>query len=367
MHAAKFPGKARSMFKHLVFLAALAPLPAWAQGSTAAKVGAIYAMSGDMASWGKNCWQGAELALLDLKERSAAPQLQLILEDSPNAKPTNAISAFRKLTDTDHVQYILGPMSPEEYAAVAPLADRAGIPLLPFVSSKIKVPAALFMWMDPETEAQRIAEYVAARHKRVLVLSSNQEWEALVGQTFKAYVTEKGLSVPLIEEPPFDSSEVRSQIAKVRQEKFDAIFITSYLLFPKYMKALSAAGIQVPLYSIELDASAIAATGGAAEGLVFIRPAAPNERFIQAFHSKWGSDPDVPASQCYDSVMILSRALAAGATNKESFSAYVKDFPKFEGASGTISVENGKTIMSTELFQVSNGAIVRLETGPSNK
>jgi branched-chain amino acid transport system substrate-binding protein len=251
-------------------------------------------------------------------------------------------------------------MSPEEYAAVAPLADRKGIPLLPFVSSRIVIPAAAFMWMDPETEAKRIADYVASRHKSVVVLSSNQDWDVQVGQAFKQRLLEKGGAVPMLEEPPFDSPEVRTQIAKLASAKFDAIFVTSYLLFPQYVKTLRAAHINQPVYSIELDASAITAAGAAAEGLQFIRPAAPEDEFRAAFKAAWKSEPDIPASQCYDSVMILSRAIGAGVRDKSSFAAYFNSAAPFGGASGTISIRRGKTIMSTDLFEVKNGTMIRV-------
>jgi branched-chain amino acid transport system substrate-binding protein len=324
------------------------------------KVGAIYALTGDWASWGKNCQQGTELALAKLNEDPTNPELKLIIEDSPNAKPTNAISAFRKLVDIDHVKFILGPMSPEEYSAVAPLADRGGIPILPFVSSRIQIPAAAFMWMDPETEAQRIAAHVAVRHKSVAILSSNQEWDVQVGQSFKKHLLEKGISIPIIEEPPFESTEVRTQVAKLATKKYDAIFITSYLLLPKYLKQIQAAKIQVPTYSIEIDSSAIATSGKAAEGLQFIRPAAPDNKFIETYRNKWGADPDIPATQCYDSVMILNRAIRAGVIDSKSFTDYFKVSPTFQGASGKISIQRGKTVMSTDLFEVKNGRMVRL-------
>ena len=318
-------------------------------------------MTGDWASWGRNCQQGTYLALAELKKHATSPVLDLILEDSPNAKAVNALTAFRKLAHADRVRFILGPMSPEEYAAIAPLADQSGIPLLPFVSSRILIPAAMFMWMDPESEARQIADYVAARHRSVAVLSSNQEWESLVGRVFKERLLEKRSAIALFEEPPFDAPDVRMEIARLKKRKVDSIFVTSYLLFSKYLKGIQAATIKAPIYGIEIDASAAAAAGTAAEGLVFIRPAAPDEKFKKAFHAAWGADPDIPASQCYDSIMVLNRAILSGVRDKASFIMHLKSFRPYHGASGTIMIDKGKTVMSTDLFRVINGAITRLE------
>ncbi len=351
----------RSVLLLLLFLL-LAPFMARAEKPTEIKVGAIYAMTGDWASWGKNCQQGTELALAELKRDASTPKITLVLEDSPNAKPTNALSAFKKLTDIDRVQFILGPMSPEEYAAVAPVADRKGVPLMPFVSSRIVIPAAVFMWMDPETQARRIADYVALRHRSVAILSSNQDWDVQVGQAFKRRLLERGVAVPVLEEPPFDSSEVRSQIAKLSLSKVDAIFVTSYLLFSQYLKALGTAQIKLPMYGIELDQSAISSAGAVTEGLQFIRPAAPDKKFRDAYQAMWGAEPDIPASQCYDSVMILSKAVAAGVKDKESFAAYFSSRPPHAGASGLIAIQKGKTIMSTDLFEVRNGKMSYLQS-----
>jgi branched-chain amino acid transport system substrate-binding protein len=340
----------------------LAQCSAVAEDPTEVKVGAIYAMTGDWASWGKNCQQATELALAELKRDAGAPKIKLVLEDSPNAKPINALSAFKKLTDIDRVRFILGPMSPEEYAALAPLADRKGIPLLPFVSSRVAIPAAVFMWMDPETQARRIADYVASRHKSVAVLSSNQDWDVQVAQAFKRRLLERGVDVPVLEELPSDSSEVRSPIAKLSLVKVDAIFVTSYLLFPHYLKALRAAQIIRPMYGIELDQSAISSVGHMSEGLQFIAPAVPQHRFRESYKTMWGAEPDIPASQCYDSVMILRKAISAGVKDKESFATYFKSQPAYTGASGEISIQKSKTIMSTDLFEVKNGKITYLRS-----
>ena len=349
------------MIRCLILLLLCLPLAAAADSPVVVKIGAIYALTGDWASWGRNCRQATELALGEINKRSPGRKLVLVLEDSPNARPTNAVSAFKKLVDREQVSYILGPMSPEEFAAIAPLADRAGVPLLPFVSSRTSIPAAMFVWLDPETEALRLADFVADRHRRVAILSSDQEWEALVGQIFGRRLLAKGVAVPTIEEPPFDSADVRSQVTKVKQLNPDAIFITSYLLFPKYMKGLHALRVNVPKYSIELDQSTIAASGKTAEGLMFIRPAAPQDQFSAAFRARWQSEPDIPAAQCYDAVGILARALDAGVNDKASFVRYFHSFPPYNGAAGEIRVDNGRTIMSTEIFKVVDSKFVRFE------
>jgi ABC-type branched-subunit amino acid transport system substrate-binding protein len=215
--------------------------------------------------------------------------------------------------------------------------------------------------MDPDTEARRIADYVASRHKSVAILSGSQEWESQVGRTFKDRFIQKGGSVPVLEEPPFDSTDVRAQIAKLSQSAFDAIFVTSYPLFSLYVKSIAAAQIRAPIYSIEIDASAISSAGAASEGIEFIRPGAPDESFRAAFRARWGLEPDVPASQCYDSLKILSKALTAGVHDKDSFAKYFSSGKPFHGASGTISIQGGKTIMSTDLFTVKNGQMAYLK------
>ncbi len=343
----------------------LLPLVALAEDTEPIKIGAIYAITGDWGSWGVNCQRGTDLAVAELEKKNVPYKLERIIEDSVGAKPVNAISAFRKLVDIDHVKFVLGPMSPEEYSAIAPLADSKGIPIIPFVSFRVAIPAAFFMWVDPDTEASRIADYVAERHRKVAILSSNQEWESIVGRKFKARLEEKGSEVPLIVEPPFDAVDVKTEIAKLKAQKFDSIFITSYLLFGKYIKGIQSSKIDVPLYSIEMDASSVALGGSGSEGLVFIRPASPDKEFRDLFHQAWGAEPDIPASQCYDSVMILNRAIMSGVRDKESFIKHFKAFQPYNGVSGRISVEGGRTIMSTDLFQVNNGAIVRLGPIPS--
>jgi ABC-type branched-subunit amino acid transport system substrate-binding protein len=116
------------------------------------------------------------------------------------------------------------------------------------------------------------------------------------------------------------------------------------------------------MYGIELDQSAISSIGHMSEGLQFIAPAVPQHRFRESYKTMWGAEPDIPASQCYDSVMILRKAISAGVKDKESFATYFKSQHAYTGASGEISIQKSKTIMSTDLFEVKNGKITYLRS-----
>ena len=59
--------------------------------------------------------------------------------------------------------------------------------------------------------------------------------------------------------------------------------------------------------------------------------------------------------------MVLSRAIRSGVSDKDSFAKYFANFPLYTGASGTISVEDGKTVMPTEMFRVEKGQIMQVE------
>ncbi|MBX7136900.1 MAG: ABC transporter substrate-binding protein [Oligoflexia bacterium] len=325
------------------------------------KVGAISVLSGEGASWGVNHQRGTLLAAEEFNRKGGinGRSLEVIFEDSPSGIARNAVSAYTKLTSNDHVKFILGPLMMDEMLALAPLSKRDGV----FLGGATYMPNpgdnAFSTWIDADLESDRIAREVLSKYKKVAILASQQSWEEQVAVRFNSTFTHFGGSIVLFEKPSFDAADVRAEVLKMKQKRPEAVFITSYLLLAKYLKEMRALGMSLPIFSLELDQSVIDSCSGAAEGLIFIAPDAPTDAFVKKFRERWKAEPDIPAASSYDAANLLFTAMNESGAEVKKVIDFFKAFQGYDGAVGRIERVDGKTVISTALYRVEHGKIVR--------
>jgi branched-chain amino acid transport system substrate-binding protein len=322
------------------------------------KVGVILPLSGEFAVLGAACRNGALLAASELTHSGI--DLDLRIEDSPSSAATSTLSAYHKLRTFDKVSLFFGFVSPEELAAVGPIAERDGAALVAFTPSKRVPKNCLLAWMNPDIEAQRLAAEVYRKHQDVAILSADQQWERDFSEAFSAAFTALGGKISLRLEAPSTSKNLSSEVLRLRTSTATAVLIPPYSLFSSYAKALKRNGIKLPIYGVELDQTAIDDSQGGAEGAIIIRPADPNGAFNRKYTDFFGGLPvDIPASQCYDGIKIIGDAVKSGAVSGNDFGKYFSELASFSGASGPIVFEAGKTIFTTELLLVFRGLLTK--------
>jgi branched-chain amino acid transport system substrate-binding protein len=327
------------------------------------RIGAISVLTGEGASWGVNHQRGALLAVQEFNARGGinGKKIEVEFEDSPNGLARNAVSAYSKLASGDGMKFILGPVMMDELLAIAPMAKRDGV----FLSGSTYMPNApsnfFTTWIDADIESDLVAAHVFEKYKRVAILASEQSWESQIAHRFKGTFTKLGGEIVSFEEPSFETNDVKTEVLKVKQQQPEAIFITSYLLLPKYIRAMKALGLKTPIFSVELDQSVIDNAGDGTEGLVFIAPSAPSEEFVRKFKERWGVNPDIPAANSYDAAGLLFKAISERGDDVTKVIAYFSDFHGYDGATGHIERRAGKTVISTSYYAVKHGKIGRLD------
>src|SRR3989344_1617014 len=84
------------------------------------KIGADFALSGSVAVYGEWASKGVNLALEEINKGSK--KLEIIYEDN-KGQPKDAVTAYNKLRNIDHVDYVLTFQS-SVALAIAPLANQ---------------------------------------------------------------------------------------------------------------------------------------------------------------------------------------------------------------------------------------------------
>jgi len=348
-------------FAALIVLQA-AELPA--EDARELKVGAIAILTGTGANYGLYTERGASLAADEINAAGGVRgrRLRLIFEDETGSKAQAALGAYRKLTVDDGVRLILGPNWQDALSVLAPLARREKVFLItPSTPTSEKTPANVFStWPDPVQEIDLIAPRIRAGAKRLAILSVQQAWEGLVDARLLELFPALGGEIAAHETPPPDASDVRAEVLRVKAAKPDAVFISSYALFGLYAKELRKQRITAPLFGIEVDQAAIDSAGGTAEGLIYVAPSMPDAGFTAKYRSRFGSTPDVPASNAYDAVRMLALAIEEVGDDPQAVAEHFRALREYHGAAGTISSENGRTRMSLSLYAVRAGKFERL-------
>lgn len=101
------------------------------------KIGFLASLTGDGATWGQEQKKGAEIAIEEINAAGGVlgKPLQLVVYDD-RGRQEDAITSVRRLTDTEKVQVIGGANSSGMCIALAPVLERARVPLVaPFASN----------------------------------------------------------------------------------------------------------------------------------------------------------------------------------------------------------------------------------------
>lgn len=325
-------------------------------------MGAISVLSGEGPAWGVNHQRGSLLAVDEINAAGgvAGKQVRVIFEDSPSGLARGAVTAYRKLTAVDKVRFILGPLTMDESSALLPLAEKDGVFLMgatyfPRVSTN-----SFSTWIDADIESDRLATHLRTRFARIAILASEQSWEAHTARRIRATFIRLGGQVDVLEEPSFETASVKNEALKVLRGNSDAVVITSYFLFAKYVRELKALKVTVPLFGIELDQSVVDSTGGLAEGVRYIAPSPPKREFVAKFRRRFEADPDIPAASSYDAVHVLCNAIRDHGSDVAQVSAALNRLREYNGAA-RMEVRDGKVVVGTSLYEVRDGRIRYLD------
>ena len=91
------------------------------------KVGVLYPMSGEFADQGLRSIQGIRLAIDELK---ASDDFEFVFEDAGSDSGAKLASAVKNLIEQKKVDVIVGPGMIPQALVVAPITEKAGVPLV---------------------------------------------------------------------------------------------------------------------------------------------------------------------------------------------------------------------------------------------
>lgn len=329
-----------------------------AQSDSEIVIGHFASLTGDTATFGTSADEGVRLALEEINKNGGVlgKQIRLITEDD-RSQSNEARAAVNKLITRDKVVALLGEIASSRSIAAAPIAQKAGIPMLSPGSTNAKVTQVgdyIFRacFIDPfQGEAMaRFAMENLGHKKFALLWASDSDYSAGLRQSITEAVKAAGGSI-VAEESYQEKTDkdFRGQLTKIKTANPDALFVPGYYtqagLIARQAREL---GFDVPMIGGDgWDSPVLVQSGGSAiEANYFTNHYAPDEdrpevkAFVDAYKARYnGKTPDAMAVLGYDAMKLLADAIKrAGSTDPKAIRdalAATKDFP---GVAGNITI-----------------------------
>jgi branched-chain amino acid transport system substrate-binding protein len=315
----------------LLFIAACARPAASAEPTPAshaniARIGAALSLTGSASFFGQEQRNAITLAQDEINSAHLLGQTRLEVSFADDASDREqAASAFQRLIDSDHVLAILGPTLSDAALGADPIAQQAGVPVVSISNAAAGITAIgnfIFRACLSETQlTPRIIQAVRAHVnlRSAALLYSDTDPNRSGSHGFKDGLQSAGVRIATEQTFSRDDTDFARQLEEIAATSPDAVFITapasaaSTILIQARQHGLAKTPI---IGSSTFTSSAVLRNGGeAAEGLIVgsgwtrANPSIANQKFIQAYRTRFSTDPDQVAAQAYSGMYILAAAL----------------------------------------------------------
>jgi branched-chain amino acid transport system substrate-binding protein len=347
-------------------------LPLQAAGTI--KIGAIFPITGPLATFGTSCANGAKMAIEEVNLRGGVlgSKIELLVEDD-QYKPEEAANAAKKLIERDKVVALIAEVTSSVTLVVAPIAQQSKIVLLTPTATNPKVTQvgdyifrACFI-DDFQGEVMANFVYKNLKLKTAAILTAvTSDYSKGLAQFFKQKYTALGGKIVAEESYSEGDSDFRAQLTKIKAAKPEFVYVPGYYadVGPILLQAREL-GITVPFGGGDgWDSPVLLQTAGkAAEGCFFSNHYSPDSKelvvqtFVKNYQKKYGTTPDALAALAYDAAKLLLDAInRAGSTDSSKIRDALAATKGFRGVTGVITFDaNRNPIKSAVIIEIKGG------------
>lgn len=281
--------------------------PVLPPGETLNRVAVLVPLSGSGGLTGQALLNAANLAIAD----TGGQRIRITAYDTSRGAAGAAIQAIREGN-----ALILGPLLAEDVRAVAPIARRAGVPVIAF-SSDISVAGdgVYIVGLNPGQTIDRVVAFARSRGaRRFGGLVPAGVYGERSAPALREAVRRSGGTLLAIQRHDRAASSLRTAAAGlVPAGQYDAVLVADGTRLAVQAAPLIRAGSpDARILGTELWASEI--NGGGNAQLRGAWYAAPSDILFDQFHiryrARYGRDPPRLASLGYDSVLLATRVAA---------------------------------------------------------
>ena len=337
------------------------------------RVAVLLPLSGQYATYGQRSLNGIKLAL--------GPQADQLVVRDDKGEAASARAALDELISDPTIVAVIGPLRSKVAEAVAPRAERAGLPMVVLsqqegISGHWVVQPA----MTAERQAAELAEYaVAGQGLRTFgILYPNDPYGLPLSQAFRQQVEQRGGRV--VGTVTYDPNQKEFSVELLSLDKWikgdglQAVFIPDFAstAIPLATQLRHAHPGVVLLGSNGWnDPAALGPAADDIDGAVFVdgffasSQRRATQDFVSAYRAAFGSTPEILEAQAYDGAKLVAAALQSGARSRPQLIAALQTPRSFEGAAGTVAVGPQGIQRQLFLLRIASGQISEIPPGRS--
>ncbi len=341
------------------------------------KIGAIFAMTGSGAWYGKVMSQGVLLAMDEINSKGGIDgiKLKLIVEDHESGKGPAAVSGFNKLVSIDKVPFTFTSYSTPTLSIV-PIAKEKKVLLLNGggVSPRLVRQPYLF---NNRMLAMTQGGGVLARAKELgLKRMAAMYWNDDAGIGTQDYVAPRwkkmGGEIVAAEAFPVGATDYKSYLSKIIAANPDFLAIWAWGKdWGILVKQAREMGFTKPILGVEYSPDAHKIAGKAAEGYEYVSDAfIPKggeewtEKFVESYKKKYGEEPEKYAANYYEGTYILAKLIEAAKAEGGDYwkgdrllnkLIEIKSFPSIYGGDVVFDTVEHTCTKPTALFKIVDG------------
>ncbi len=243
-------------------------------------IGSVAPLTGEGAVYGLPEQRTVDLGVKELNAKWAAEgknqRLEIIVEDGKcNGK--DGLTAAQTLVNLKGVKVIYGGLCSSETLGLAPFAEENAVLVFSSMSSSPEITnSGDYIFRNYPSDTAQVAvmsAYINEQgHKRVAIISENNDYAQALRKGYQAAFDTMGIEVVADEVNAQNAKDVRSELLKIKEAKPDALIILPQTvpMGEIYIKQIRESGIAVPVYSNEVATldEALDAFGDLLEGVI---------------------------------------------------------------------------------------------------
>lgn len=297
------------------------------KGSKDIKVGANFALTGGVASFGQSALNGIKLAIDEANEQGVLGNRKIALIEVDN-KSDNAetTSMATKLISKDKVVAMLGPVISNNSIAAGNVAQEMKVPMLtPTATAPAVTEVGEYVFRTcflDDFQGYAMAEFAyneLKSRKVAMLVNSGDPYSTGLAQYFRERFEALGGKIVLEEKYQSKDTEFRPQLTKIKGSGADMIYVPGYYEEQgNIARQAREMGINVPLTGGDgWDSAKLVEIAGAKNlnNIFFTNhytsgdddPAV--QAFVQAYQERHGEVPDAFAALGYETGWIMVDAI----------------------------------------------------------
>ena len=342
--------------------------------SSEVTIGAVVSAEGPAAIYGEKVRNGLDLALDEINAETINGKTVRLVYRDDKSQPDVGAAAAQELIDQEGVNIIVGGLISEVAMAIAPVVEKEQVILLsPSASAPEITDAGEYVYRNYPSdilEGTSMAEFASDLGlEQVVVFSAKNNFGVGLKKVFTQRFENNYRSVVGAFE--FDETasvdELRAMVEEAKALNPEGIYIIAYLnKTSDILLAIKEAGIEAVMMGTGAVTTDLPRNAGdSAELLVYPQPPFDLDSqedvvrsFVEAYRSRYGTDPDTYAAHGYDALKILAAAIGdAGTSHSGEIKSALARMSGFKGASGDTSFDkNGDVVQFPRLFIIKDGA-----------